>query len=155
MNGVLPTRGSMMLDIVFVMMFVLVIFLSLSIWMVRRKRFAFHRNLQLGLAAILIVAIVAFEIDVRFFTNWVELARPSPFFESGLVHLMLGIHLVFAIPVPFLWATVIWLALRNFPRPLEASEYSRKHRFWGRLAALFMILTATTGCVFYWIAFVA
>ena len=44
---------------------------------------------------------------------------------------------------------------RHFPRPAAPSTYSRQHTFWAWLATLGMTMTAVTGWVFYWLAFVA
>ena len=155
-NGWLPTRGSFMLDVVFVAMFVVVLVLLFSIYLVRiRRQFLRHRNIQVATAVVLVFAIVAFEIDVRFFTDWRDLAQPSPFFESGVVHWALWIHLCFAIPCPFVWAYVIWAAMTKFPKTVHPNEHSQFHRCWGRIAAFLMLMTALTGCTFYYLAFVA
>ena len=81
----------------------------------------------MGLAIVLLVSLVAFELDIRFFSNWGELAQASPFYESGLVQKMLAFHLMFAIPTPFLWAWVIWRALRRFPVDPQPGPHSREH----------------------------
>jgi uncharacterized membrane protein YozB (DUF420 family) len=155
-NGLLPNRASLMLDLLFIALFVIVLILAVSIYLVRvKKNYLAHKWIQINLAMVLLVALVAFELDIRFFSNWRELAEASPYFQSGLVQRMLAVHLMFAIPTPFLWAWVIWRALRRFPRDPKPGPHSREHRFWGRLAAIFMLLTSVTGWVFYWMAFVA
>ena len=65
------------------------------------------------------------------------------------------VHLSCAIPTAVLWVVVIWQALRHFPSPPGPSNYSRRHALGGWLAALGMVLTAVTGWLFYWLAFVA
>ena len=155
-NGILPTRGSVMLDVIFLSMFVMIIGICVSVYLVKfQRRYLLHRNIQLGLALFLTLVIIAFEIDIRFFTDWKELAAESPYFESGMVYWSLGIHLCFAIPCPFLWAFVIWRALKRFPTPPEPGDHSPQHRFWARIAAILMLITNVTGCTFYWLAFVA
>lgn len=111
--------------------------------------------MQIGLAILLVAALLGFEIDIRLFTDWKELARPSPWFESGAVYKMLGIHLCIAIPTSLLWGFVIWRGLQRFPANPQPNEHSKEHRFWGRVAAALMFVTTTTGCLFYWMAFVA
>lgn len=146
-----------MLDVVFMAMFAIVIVMLFSIYKVRTgRRFASHRKIQLSLTIVLVVAVSAFEIDMRFFTKWRELAAESPYYESGLVSKMLAFHLLFAIPTPLIWGYTILGAVRHFskddPKP---NDFSEKHRLWGRIAAAAMFMTATTGCVFYWMAFIA
>ena len=126
-----------------------------SILVVRsRKNYAIHRTIQITLAVILGIAILVFEIDMRFFTDWRELAKPSTYYESGAVDRSLLIHLVFAVPTPFVWIYVIGSAIRNFDGS-KPGRHSPNHRIWGRIAAGMMFMTALTGWVFYWMAFVA
>jgi uncharacterized membrane protein YozB (DUF420 family) len=67
----------------------------------------------------------------------------------------LAIHLFFAVTTTVLWLAVIVRALRKFPSPPAPCDHSASHMFWGRLAAIDMALTALTGWIFYYLAFVA
>ncbi len=159
-HGFLPTRGSWMLDMVTVAMVLIVALMLFSIWLVKsRKQYRAHRTIQISLALILVVALIVFEVDVRFFTDWRQLAVPSPYYESGLVSTVLLIHLLFAIPTPFIWGAVIVLALKRFQvingKAQFVNDHAPWHRTWAKVAAGMMILTAVTGWVFYWMAFVA
>ena len=155
-HGFLPTRGSWTLDLVAVMMVAVVVVLAYSIYVVRyRRNFRLHRNLQVATAIALGLALVAFEIDIRFFTDWRELAKPSVYYDSGWVNWILGIHLCLAIPTPIVWGIVTWVALRRFKDSFEQGSFNRTHQFWGRVGAAMMFGTAITGWVFYCVAFVA
>lgn len=161
-DGFLGTRGSLMLDVVFLAMFAVVPLLLLSIYLVRyRRQFWWHKQLQLGMGLVLLVAVVAFEIDMRFITHqWEIRAEPSPFFDLdnqwgcpagiGLI-----VHLLFAVPTLVLWIVVTVRALRRFPNPPQPSGHSHAHLFYGRAAAIGMLMTAFTGWIFYYLAFVA
>jgi uncharacterized membrane protein YozB (DUF420 family) len=155
----LGTRASFMLDLVTVAMGVVLPVLAASIFLVRRRRgFIAHKRLQVWLGSILAVAVVAFEVDIRFVTDWQTRAEPSPYFERGTWNVAwycLLIHLACAVPTALLWVTVIVQALRRFPRPPSPHQYSRRHALLGWLAASGMALTALTGWLFYWLAFVA
>lgn len=149
-----------MLDFVTLAMLLVLIVLTLSIYAVRfKKNWRLHRNIQLATAIILTLALVAFEIDVRFITQWRELAQASPFYESGWIDRCLAIHLVFAIPTPLVWGVVIFMAMRRIKpdaqSQTDAADFRRFHRISGRIAAAFMFLTAITGWIFYYVAFVA
>ncbi len=155
-NGFLPTRGSIVLDAIFIGMFLINAAMIFSIYLVRfRKQYRMHRRIQVWLAVILAVAVVLFEIDMRFVTDWRKLAEPSRFYESGMVDRWLWIHLAFAIPTPFLWLFVVIRALRQFVLETKPGGHSQSHRFWGWIAAASMLMTAITGCIFYWLAFVS
>lgn len=156
--GFIPgSRGSLMLDVVFLAMFLIVPLMGVSIYLAKyRRRFVPHKWLQVGMGVVLLVAVAAFEIDMRFFTDWEEMARPSPFWIDGewnWVWYSLVVHLCFAVPTPLLWIFVIVQALRKFPHPPRPNAYSPSHIFWARWAAIEMTLTAVTGWVFYVLAF--
>jgi len=149
--GFLPFRGSWMLDVVFLAMFAIVPILGLSIALVKRGQYRAHRTIQLVTAAILLVAVIAFEVDMRFFTDWRELAKPSPWFAA--CHALLYVHLAFAIPTPLLWAAILWGALRRFDANFQAPNYRQRHRTLGWAGMLAMLGTACTGILFYIVAF--
>jgi uncharacterized membrane protein YozB (DUF420 family) len=161
-NGFLPTRGSWMLDFVFVAMFAIVPVMAWSIYLVKYRRpeqeykCEWHKRIQLTLAGVLLVAVTAFEVDLNLITkDWRPLAEASPYYASKIVDYSLWIHLCFAVPTPLLWVFVIVQALRKMPRPAGPSAYSVRHAKWGRIAAVSMFMTAVTGWIFYWLAFVS
>ena len=155
-NGFLPTRASWMLDFVAVAMLAVSVIMVVSIFVVRfKKNPRLHRTIQIATAIVLTVALVAFEIDVRFFTKWRELAIASPFYESGTVGWSLFIHLCFAVPTPLVWAFVIVMALKKFDTSFHHETYSRIHRISGWAAVIMMFMTSITGWIFYYLAFVA
>ncbi len=154
MDGFLGTRASLMLDVVFVAMFVVIAVMGWSIYQVCvHNRFTLHKWVQLGLAAVLLVAVTAFEVDMRLY-GWEERAAGELGGSAGpAVWKALYTHLVFAITSSMLWPVVIFRAWRQFPIPPTPNQHSRSHIFWARLAAIDMTLTSITGWVFYALAF--
>jgi hypothetical protein len=148
-----------MLDVVFLAMFAVVPVLGWSIYLVKyRRQYALHKQIQLALGAVLLVAVAAFEVDMRFFTDWEARAAESRIYQAGTwdgVWLSLSVHLACAVPTLLLWVYVVIAALRFFPRPAAPSAHSRQHVRVAKLASLGMLLTAITGWVFYLLAFVA
>jgi uncharacterized membrane protein YozB (DUF420 family) len=156
--GFLGTRASLMLDVVFVAMFLVVPLMAISIALAKRGQYVAHKRLQLATAAVLLLAVLAFEIDMRFFTDWRLLAAPSPFFNANgwsPVTIALTIHLFFAVPTLLLWIVVVVRALKYFPCPPRPGAHSEAHKLMGWLATVGMVMTAVTGWGFYWLAFVA
>ncbi|MEX0587070.1 MAG: DUF420 domain-containing protein [Pirellulales bacterium] len=154
-DGFLNTRASVMLDVVFLAMFVVLPVLAWSIWLVKvRRNYALHKRVQLALGLVLLVAVTLFEVDMQFITQWELRAKPSPYFATW-VYPSLYVHLAFAIPTALLWVYVIVQALRRFPQPPAPGEHSRQHIRWAWIAAIEMTMTALTGWAFYWLAFVA
>jgi putative membrane protein len=160
--GFIPgSRGSFMLDVVFLAMMLVVPVLGYSIYLVRvRKQYQLHKRIQLTLATVLLLAVTAFEVDMRFFTDWRALAEASPYFDkdhtwTSVVGLSLIVHLSFAIPTVLLWIVLIVQALRNFPSPPVPGPHSASHRLWGWVSTFGMVMTAVTGWIFYSLAFLA
>jgi hypothetical protein len=109
-----------------------------------------------------VAALVVFEIDVRLLSDWKMRAaggppwsgHPNAWWPAGVL-VALGIHLVFAISTPVLLTWVVWEALARFPAPLTPGSHGPRHRWMARMAAADLVLTAITGTIFYWLAFVA
>ena len=159
--GFLGSRGSLMLDVVFLAMFLVVPVLLFSVYQVKyRRQYQLHKFVQLILGTVLLLAVGAFEVDMRFFTDWKALAAPSPYFDvaqpwTSVVGYSLIVHLSFAIPTLLLWIVVIVQALRHFPSPPQPGVHSAWHRRWGMIATVGMVMTAVTGWIFYYLAFMA
>ena len=154
MNGILPTRASFMLDLVVIAMVLVVPLLAWSIHIVKKQRkYQLHKIIQLTLGAVLLVAVTAFEIDMRV-NGWTQYAEASPHFDT-LVYPILIIHLIIACSTAVLWIVVIVNAIRKFPSPIEPNAHSAGHKKLAGPAAWGMFLTAITGWIFYYIAFVA
>ena len=157
MDGFLGTRASIGMDVVLVGLWLLLPVLAWSIVLVRRGKYATHKTLQLVIAGALLAAIVVFEIDVRLISDWkvrAAAAGQNPWWPVGVLT-ALGIHLVFAVSTLVLWVWVVWEAFLRFPVPPTPGTHGPRHRVMARLAALDLVLTAVTGTVFYWLAFVA
>ncbi|MFM8707208.1 MAG: DUF420 domain-containing protein [Planctomycetia bacterium] len=119
--------------------------------------YAAPKRLLVLIAAALLAAIVVFEIDVRLSSDWkgrAAAAGGNPWWPVGVLT-ALAIHLVFAVSTLVLWVWVIWEAFLRFPTPPAPGGHGPRHRVMARLAAVDLVLTACTGTVFYWLAFVA
>jgi uncharacterized membrane protein YozB (DUF420 family) len=153
-DGFLGTRASLMLDLVLLAMLVVIPLLAWSIYLVRyRRSFRLHKRVQLVLAAVLAVAVTAFEIDMRMYGWTHRAAGPEGGAVPRHVYTALGVHLVFAISTTVLWVFVVVQALRRIPNPPGPCPYSRRHKLWGWIAAVDMLGTAVTGWIFYVLAF--
>ncbi|WP_077041796.1 DUF420 domain-containing protein [Rhodococcus sp. MTM3W5.2] len=155
-DGFLGTRASSAMDMMVLLMAVVVAVLGWSVYQVRvGRRFRLHRSVQLALGVALLVAVVLFELDVRF-NGWEERsAGVVGGSASSLVWSVLSVHLVFAVFSVLLWPVVIVRAMRNFGRSPQPGAHSAWHRRWARIAAIGMTLTAVSCWAFYWVAFVA
>lgn len=161
-NGFLGYEASFMLDVVVCALALIVPVLLWSLFLVRyRRNFLWHRNVQLGLGVVLLVAVAAFEIDMQLIHGGWENVVNKPHHQPRVtgkdleaVRQVLRVHLVFAISTPLLWATTIALAWKNFPNPPQPGPHSRLHMLLGWTSALDVTLTSITGLIFYHSAFV-
>lgn len=160
-DGFLGYRTSFMLDFVVVALVLIVPILLFSLYAVKfRRQYTLHRNLQLLLGIVLLVAVGLFEYDLQHVQKgWENVvakrAIPLTTEQLGFVRTILRIHLVFAISTPLFWATTITLALRRMPSPPGPCAHSKLHKLLGWSSTFDIVLTSVTGLVFYYFAFVA
>ena len=159
-DGFLGYKTSFMLDCVVCALAVVVPTMIYSLYLVKvAKRFVAHRNIQLGLAVVLLVAVGAFEIDMQLIQGgWravvdkrVDKLSPE---QIVAVQKVLWIHLVFAVTSPILWVVTIALALKRMPKPPGPGPHSTLHKKLGWASTLDLVLTSITGVWFYYVAFV-
>lgn len=159
-HGFLGYQSTFMLDFVVTALVLIVPALVASLFLVKvRHNYVAHRNLQIILSGVLLVAVLAFEVDIRSHGGWEQIVGArSPALsvdQLATIKQTLYVHLVFAISTPLLWATTITLALRRMPNPPAPCPHSRLHKTLGWLSVLDLVLTSATGLLFYYRAFIA
>ena len=162
-NGFLGYHTSFMLDFVVCALVVIVPVLLMSIWLVKfGRRYEQHRFLQTVLCVVLLIAVAAFEVDLQIIHGgWKNVIRKSYSDDALFAERIseaepwLWLHLVFAVTTPLLWVITIWMAWRQFASPLKPGAHSQLHRRLGWLSTIDVTLTAVTGLIFYYVAFVA
>ena len=101
-HGFLGYNATFMLDLVVCALVFVVPVLAVSIFLVKiRRNYVWHRRLQLFLAGVLLLAVVAFEVDLQVvhhgWQNIVRQSRPEiSASDFDFVRTLLHIHLVFA-----------------------------------------------------------
>lgn len=161
-NGFLGYNASFMLDFVVSALVLIVPVLLLSLYLVKvRRNYRWHRNLQTALGLVLLVAVSAFEVDMRLHGGWEHIVNKDPAsprlspVQMERVSQVLMVHLVFAISTPFLWGVTLYLAWRRFGRDPQPGPHSQLHKTLGWASVLDIVLTSMTGLWFYYVAFVA
>lgn len=160
-RGFLGYDASLMLDVVVCALLAVVPALLWSLYEVKvRRRYALHRNIQLVLAAVLLLAVLLFEVDMRLQGGWRNIINRDPSNPRlagealDQVRTLLYVHLCFAISTPILWGATIYLALKRFPNPPLPGPHSELHKKLGWLSVLDLVMTSVTGLTFYYMAFV-
>lgn len=161
-NGFLGYDSSLMLDVVVCALVLIVPALLYSLYVVKVPRnYTLHRNLQVVLGIVLLVAVAAFEVDTQWVHGGWENIVNKPGKDPRLtgerldaVRQFLRIHLVFAVSTPLLWATTLVMALRRYPSPPTPGRHSWLHKKLGWASTVDITLTSVTGLWWYYIAFV-
>ena len=162
-DGFLGYRTSFMLDFVVCALLVIVPVLAVSIWLVKSgRRYSQHRVLQTVLGAVLLLAVGAFEVDLQIVHGGWENVVKKAYDDDVLLaerisqaQPWLWLHLVFAVTTPVLWLVTMGMAWKRFPMPPTPGAHSQIHRRLGWISTIDVTLTAITGLIFYWVAFVA
>lgn len=158
-DGFLGYKASLMLDVVVCALAVVVPTLLFSLYTVKiRKNYSLHRNLQVLLGIVLLVAVGLFEVDMQLQggIDAILTKRDSPLSSTQrtLFNRILYVHLFFAVSTVFLWATTLILALKKFANPPMPGSHSRLHKVLGWLSAVDITMTAVTGLMVYYFGFV-
>jgi len=161
-DGFLGYDTTLMLDVVVCALGLVVPLLLFSLYAVKfRRLFTLHRNMQVTLGLVLLIAVAAFEVDMQLHGGWENVVNKpeAPALrksgeELATVRNVLWVHLVFAISTPVLWAVTLLLAWKRFPNPPLPGEHSRLHKLLGWLSTIDLTLTSITGLIFYYMAFV-
>lgn len=152
--------STLMLDVVVSALVLVVPALLFSLYLAKvKKNFGAHKNVQLVLAVVLLIAVVLFEVDIRLHGGWEKIVnqpegRLSPE-RLATIRQALYIHMLFALSTPFFWGITIAGALRKFANPPVPSPHSRLHKILGWISVVDLTLTSVTGLIFYYLAFVA
>jgi hypothetical protein len=159
-RGFLGYDASFMLDVVVTALVLIVPALAWTIYLAKARRYTLHRNGQLVLAAVLLIAVSLFELDMRLSGGWEKIVNHDPTHPRltgpalEQVRTILYVHLAFAVSTPLLWAVTIILAYKRFPNPPFPGPHSHRHKKLGWLSVIDLVMTSITGLTFYYMAFV-
>ena len=148
-HGFLGSRADFLIDTLVVSLVIVLAALAYSLGRARKGRYRTHRALQLGIGLAVAVELLVFELDIRLRGGWSALTSGSSLAGTGILQLVLGVHLVFAISTLVLWVWLIPASLRRFPNHDLPGSFSARHRILGRLAAIDMALTCVTAVAVY------
>ena len=149
-TGFLGTRADAFVDAAIVFFVVAPFLMAYALRLAARRRHREHRNLQTGLLAAAIVAVLMLEISIRFGTAG-EAYAASSLYGLPMIALFV-VHLAVAFPTFLIWCSLAVLSWRRFSHTLPG-PFGRTHRRWGRLAFVGLCLSSATGTGLYVMGF--
>lgn len=152
-SGFLGTRGDILMDLVMLSFVIILPLLILSWAKVRAAEYQTHRKIQLSLAILLAIAVAAFELDLKLSGGIFTLTADSAYAGTVLLNSLIYGHMVVAIASVLVWVPLVIFSLRRFPRPPEPNDFSAKHRFWGRIGMVLMMLSGSSAIPLYYVGF--
>jgi len=151
MSGFLGTDAPFMMDVVMVALLVINPALFWSIQQAKRGKIQLHRKIQIALSLILLVAVVLFELEIRMANGIVNIIGAERF--TTLFQTTLYIHIFFSVTTSIIWAVVCIKAVKLYTPNGFPEHYINKHKRWGMIGALDLLLTTLTGFFVYYLGF--
>jgi uncharacterized membrane protein YozB (DUF420 family) len=115
----------------------------------RTGRYPLHKTMQISLAVLLGAVVGLFEFNLRLQGGIFEATAASSYAGTGTLNFWIYFHTFFAITTIFIWIGLIVVSLRRFPNPPVPGAFSGKHRFWGRIGMIWMLVTGVTSIPVY------
>lgn len=150
--GLFPNTD-ILIDIVNFSFIVIVPALIYSWTKVRNGEYSFHKKLQLILFAVLFVAVILFELDLRQRGGIFEMVKASQFAGTAFLNGLIWFHMFVSITTSFIWIGLVAFSLWKFASPPAPNSFSGMHKFWGKIGMIDMILTGITGVMLYVLGF--
>lgn len=153
-KSLLTTHGDLLMDFVVLSMVIILPALFISIHRLRKyKNYKKHRNIQVGLYLTLLIAIIAFEYDLKMQGGIWEMTKYSPYAGTDYLKYTVYIHLFFSFSTAFLWTLTIPASFYIYRHRLGPNRYSKIHKTIGWIGLIFMLGTGLTGSWLYYIGF--
>jgi putative membrane protein len=154
-DGFLGTRADILMDLVLLSFAVILPAISWSWWQARQGHYLTHKKTQLLLGAVLAVAVLMFEIDLKVSGGIFVLTADSVYNGTTLLNSWIYGHTVVAILTTFIWIGLIVASLRKFPNPPAPGEFSKTHRLWGRTGMSTMMAAGLSAFPLYYYGFMS
>lgn len=152
-TGFLGTRGDILMDLV-ILSFLFILPAMLASWRLARKRqYVQHKRWQLSLFAVLLIAVLLFELDLKLSGGIFALTAESRYAGTALLNSIIYGHTAVAIAAALLWIAQVALSLMKFGSPPAPNSFSSTHRALGRAGMLTMTLTGISAFPLYILGF--
>jgi putative membrane protein len=148
-RGILGTRADLLMDIVILALVAVVPIVFYNWRLARSGRYPLHKTLQITLAVLLGAVVGLFEYNLRLQGGIFAATAASRYAGTGTLNFWIYFHTFFAITTILVWIGLILVSLRRFPKPPAPGPFSARHRFWGRIGMVWMLVTGVTAIPVY------
>ena len=152
-HGFLGTRADALMDVVLLAVLATPVIFTLSFRLARGRKYASHRSLQTYLLAVLLAAVVLFEVDVRLSGGSGSLMRGSSYAGAPWLRFLLIAHVTGAVTTFLLWLGLVITSRRRF-RQVLPGRFSALHRRLGRGVFAGTLYTAVSAILMYVCGFI-
>ena len=142
-----------LIDIVNFSFIVIVPTLTYSWAKVRKGEYSLHKKIQLLLFAVLFVAVILFELDLRARGGIFKMVEHSQFAGTAFLNGLIWFHMFASITTSLIWIGLITGSLWKFSSPPVPNNFSGVHRLFGKIGMIDMIITGVTGVMLYVLGF--
>lgn len=146
-------RAPIILTILALALFFVVPTLLWSLRQARLGKYQVHKRTQIGTSTAIFILLIFFEMQIPG-SDWIKQTAQSSFPEAT-IRSYLSVHKSIAISTTLLWTMTFLLAFWRTPNPPRPSTHSKVHKIMGTSSAVMLIITAISGWIFYWMAFIA
>jgi putative membrane protein len=152
-SGFISDRSDVLMDTLLVF-FVGMPFLVLgSIRLARQGKLRSHRKAQTATFAVVMLAFILFELDMRLSGLGAAGVAGSSVPRTFLL-LYMAVHILIAVATCAAWVPLVIASWRRFDRRLPGT-FSARHKIWGKAVFAGVCLCASTGAGFYYMLFLA
>ncbi|HEX6738016.1 MAG TPA: DUF420 domain-containing protein [Vicinamibacteria bacterium] len=149
----LGSRADLLVDAVLAVNLAAPAAMAWSFRLARRRRFARHRRVQLGLLALCLLAVAGLEVHIRLAGGSGSLVGGSAFAGTALFRGVFAAHVGGAVLTYLAWGLLAWASNRRFGRALPG-PFSATHRRLGLAVFAGMCFTALSASAIYLLGFV-
>ncbi len=153
-DGFLGPRGNLLTDVVFVCNLVAPAWALVAARAARRGDRRRHMRLQLTLWAVMILNLLLLEGYIRVSGGSGSLLAGSPYEGTGLMSVVIVLHIVPAVATYLLWTGLVVVTYRRRSSPsLALGAFSARHALLGKLVIAGLLWTALSACFVYYMTF--
>lgn len=153
-DSFLGARADALMDIVILSLAIIIPIILYSYRKVKNGEYATHKRIQLWLGIALLIVVIIFEMDMRQHGGIFEMVKGSRFEGTLFLNASIYFHTFLSITTSIIWLILILVSMRKFDKDPVPNSFSKRHKFWGKIGMIDMILTGITGVQLYICGFI-